>query len=58
MVTVEWYRPLTLYSSALNYSLGGLDPFGYHAANILLHARFSVTSAWSSHTKWSCSASR
>ncbi len=40
--TVEWYRPLTMYSFALNYRLGGLNPLGYHVANILLHA----TNVW------------
>ncbi len=32
------YRPLTVASYALNHSLGGLTPWGYHAVNILLHA--------------------
>lgn len=40
--TVEWYRPLTMYSFALNYRLGRLNPLGYHVANILLHA----TNVW------------
>jgi Tfp pilus assembly protein PilF len=35
---VEWYRPLTVYSFAVNYSLSGLDPFGYHLTNVALHA--------------------
>lgn len=35
---VEWYRPLTLLSFGVNYRLGGLDPAGYHLANIALHA--------------------
>ena len=26
--TVEWYRPLTMYSFALNYRLDGLNPLG------------------------------
>ena len=30
-------RPLALLSFALNYLLGGLDVFGYHLVNILLH---------------------
>lgn len=32
------YRPAVTVSFALNYALGGLDPFGYHLVNILLHA--------------------
>ncbi len=30
-------RPLLNLSFALNHALGGLDPFGYHAFNLLLH---------------------
>jgi len=32
------YRPLTLFSFALNYAADGLNPRGYHAVNIVLHA--------------------
>ncbi len=32
------YRPLTLFSFALNYAVHGLRPFGYHLVNVLLHA--------------------
>ncbi len=31
-------RPLPNLSFALNYRLGGLDPFGYRLVNVLLHA--------------------
>ena len=31
-------RPLANLSFALNYAAGGLDPRGYHAVNLLLHA--------------------
>ena len=31
------FRPLLLLSYAVNYRLGGLNPFGYHLANVLLH---------------------
>lgn len=34
----ERYRPLYTWSLALNYALGGFDPFGYHVINCLLHA--------------------
>ncbi len=31
------YRPLVLLSFALNYAVSGLNPFGYHLINLLLH---------------------
>ena len=30
-------RPLTFFTLTLNYALGGLNPWGYHAVNILIH---------------------
>jgi cytochrome c-type biogenesis protein CcmH/NrfG len=30
--------PLTWLSLGVNYALGGLDPWGYHAGNLLLHS--------------------
>jgi len=36
------YRPLVMISFALNYAVGGLQPLGYHAVNILLHAGVSL----------------
>jgi Tfp pilus assembly protein PilF len=35
---LEWYRPLTLISLAVNYRFSGLAPFAYHLTNLLLHA--------------------
>jgi len=32
------YIPLTRLSWSLNYALGGLNPWGYHLVNVLLHA--------------------
>ena len=32
------YRPATVLTFRLNYLLGGLEPWGYHAINVLLHA--------------------
>ncbi len=32
------YIPLTRLSWSLNYALGGMDPWGYHLLNVLLHA--------------------
>ena len=37
------YRPLTVLTFRWNYWLGGLEPFGYHLANVLLHAVVSMT---------------
>ncbi|XP_076318476.1 protein O-mannosyl-transferase TMTC2-like isoform X1 [Tachypleus tridentatus] len=31
------YRPLCVLSFRMNYWLGGLDPWGYHVINVLLH---------------------
>ena len=30
-------RPVVAFSFALNHAIGGLDPFGYHVFNILVH---------------------
>lgn len=35
------YRPLCVLSFRLNYWFGGLDPWGYHLVNVLLHATVS-----------------
>ncbi|RPI20350.1 MAG: hypothetical protein EHM61_27210, partial [Acidobacteria bacterium] len=32
------YRPVRTFTYALNYALGGDDPFGYHLLNVLLHS--------------------
>jgi len=31
------YRPLVIFSYALNYAVAGLNPFSYHLVNVLLH---------------------
>ncbi|MBP7216848.1 MAG: tetratricopeptide repeat protein [Candidatus Omnitrophica bacterium] len=36
--TIYYYRPLAIVSYALDYSVWGYYPFGYHATNIFLHA--------------------
>jgi Flp pilus assembly protein TadD len=36
------YRPVTLASFVVDHGIGGIDPFGYHVTNILLHAAVSV----------------
>jgi len=35
---LNYYRPVTLLSFALDYQIWGLSPFGYRLVNILLHA--------------------
>ena len=32
------YRPVRTFTYALNFALGGLNPFGYHLLNLILHA--------------------
>ncbi len=36
-LTKGFYRPITTTSFALDYSLWGTNPFGYHLTNLLLH---------------------
>jgi tetratricopeptide (TPR) repeat protein len=36
-VTGKFYRPVLMSSFSLDYNSWGLDPFGYHLSNILLH---------------------
>ena len=41
MFTATWmghYIPLTWLTFGLNHSLGGMEPWGYHLGNLLLHA--------------------
>jgi protein O-mannosyl-transferase len=33
----DYYRPLLLFSFALNYAVDGISPFGYHLVNNLVH---------------------
>ncbi len=37
-VTVSNWQPLTVVSYAIDYSIWGLNPFGYHLVNSVLHA--------------------
>lgn len=39
---VPQYYPLTFTSLWIDYHLGGLEPFGYHLVNVLLHAANAV----------------
>ncbi len=36
------YRPVVVWSYALNYAVGQSDPWGYHLVNVLLHALNAV----------------
>ena len=36
------YRPVRTLTYALNFALGGANPFGYHLFNVLLHAVNSI----------------
>ncbi|MFH1418078.1 MAG: tetratricopeptide repeat protein [Planctomycetota bacterium] len=36
-------RPVVNLSLAINYAVGGLEPFGYHVANILVHILAAMT---------------
>ena len=36
------YRPITVLTFRWNYFIGGLNPFGYHVINVLLHSAVSV----------------
>ena len=41
MFTATWmghYIPVTWLSLGLNYALGGMEPWGYHLGNLLLHS--------------------
>lgn len=36
--TGDLYRPLVILSYAINHAIGGMNPGGFHAVNLLLHA--------------------
>ena len=37
MCLVQSYRPLTVLTFRWNHSLHGMDPFGFHLVNLLIH---------------------
>jgi hypothetical protein len=41
-----FYRPLATLSYALDYAIWGLNPFGYHLANLILHALVTLAVAF------------
>ncbi len=40
------YHPLTMLSLAVNYQFSGLNPFGYHLTNLLLHLANVIWVFW------------
>jgi tetratricopeptide (TPR) repeat protein len=47
----QLHRPLTFLSFAFSYRWSGLDPFGYHLANVVLHA-LDVLLVWTMVGRW------
>ena len=45
-VSHKSYRPLTILTFRVNYGLHGLEPWGYHLVNVLLHAAVTVLFGW------------
>ena len=45
-VSHKSYRPLTILTFRMNYALHGLDPWGYHAVNVALHAVVTALFGW------------
>ena len=41
-INTNYYRPVSLTSYALDHALFGLNPMGFHAVNVLLHAVCAV----------------
>jgi hypothetical protein len=37
ILAYNWARPLVLGSFAVNYQVGGVEPFSYHLFNMLVH---------------------
>ena len=45
-VSHKSYRPITILTFRLNYALHGLEPWGYHAVNVALHAVVTALLGW------------
>jgi hypothetical protein len=41
-----FYRPVASLSYAIDYAIWGLDPFGYHLTDLLLHAAAAALVVW------------
>ena len=51
------FRPLTVLSFRVNFSINGLQPFGYHATNVVIYAAvcilmWNLASLWLSSDGW------
>ncbi len=46
MLGSQGYRPVRTFTYAVNYLIGGTDPFGYHLLNVLLHAANVLLLLW------------
>ena len=46
VVSHKSYRPLTVLTFRLNYLLHGLEPWGYHVFNLLLHGVATLLFGW------------
>ncbi|MBN8725277.1 MAG: tetratricopeptide repeat protein [Acidobacteria bacterium] len=40
------YRPITVVTYSLNYAINGLEPYGYHLVNIIIHIINSLLVYW------------
>ncbi|MFY9222343.1 MAG: hypothetical protein WAQ98_06730, partial [Blastocatellia bacterium] len=40
------YRPITVVTYSLNYAINGLEPYGYHLVNIIIHTINSLLVYW------------
>jgi len=41
--THKWYRPVSVLSYSIDYAVWGLNPFGYHLTDLLLHCLVLVS---------------
>ncbi len=39
----KWYRPVTVLSYGIDYSIWKLNPFGYHLTDLILHSLVSIS---------------
>jgi len=45
-IKANFYRPIQTFSYLIDYSIGGLNPIGYHLTNIILHILVALTVFW------------
>jgi hypothetical protein len=51
-VRMGHYIPLTWLGLSANYAAGGMNPWGYHLVNVILHVANAVTSTSSRDASW------